>query len=184
MSASSRADTQEHRYDPLLRTIWWLLTALMVLCLIIGPFCLFAYPLMLLSKSYFWAEFAKMGIGPSAVQWIGVLGVLGAVAFALTFLFLRHLRRMIDSVADGHPFDPVNADRLRQMAWLSVATQIVTIPMTKLVIWFDAMPQKPNVHHDSDGISIGAILLTLVLFVLARVFRTGAEMQEDLEGTV
>ena len=56
--------------------------------------------------------------------------------------------------------------------------------MTRLIVWFDALPQKPNVHHDSDGLSMGAIILTLVLFVLARVFRTGAEMQDDLEGTV
>jgi hypothetical protein len=62
--------------------------------------------------------------------------------------------------------------------------QIVAVPMTRLIVWFDALPQKPNVHHNSDGISIGAILLTLVIFVLARVFRTGSELQADLEGTV
>jgi hypothetical protein len=70
------------------------------------------------------------------------------------------------------------------MAWLSIAIQILLVPMTKLIIWFDALPFKPNVHHNSDGISVGGIVLTLVLFVLARVFRTGADMQEDLEGTV
>jgi len=62
--------------------------------------------------------------------------------------------------------------------------QVVGVPMTKLLVWFDAMPHKPNVHHHEHGISIGTIILTLVLFVLARVFRTGAEMEQDLEGTV
>ena len=172
------------RRDSLLTLVWWLLTFLLALCLFVGLFCLLAYPVMLLNKDYFVAEFARSGISASAFPWIGVLGILGAAEFALSFLFLRHLRRMIDSVVDGHPFESMNAERLRRMAWLSIATQIVAVPLSRLVIWFDAMPQAPNVHHGNDGISIGSILLTLVLFVLARVFRTGAEMEQDLEGTV
>jgi hypothetical protein len=34
------------------------------------------------------------------------------------------------------------------------------------------------------GISFGGFLLALVLFILARVFRKGTEMREELEGTV
>ena len=172
------------RRDPLLTTVWWLLTALMILCLIVGVFCLIGYPILLLNKSYFLAEFAKSGIDASAFVWLGALGLVAAAELGLTYVFLRHLRRIIHSVAHGHPFDRANADRLRRMAWLSVAMQIVAVPMTRLIVWFDALPNEPNVHHNSDGVSIGTILLTLVIFVLARVFRTGAEMQEDLEGTV
>jgi Protein of unknown function (DUF2975) len=170
--------------DPLLTTVSWVLTALLILCLILGVFCLFAYPIILLNKGYFLTGFARTGIPAAAIPWIGVLGVIAAAELALTYVFLRNLRRIIDSVAHGHPFEPVNADRLRRMAWLSVAMQIVAVPMTRLIVWFDALPYEPNVHHNSDGISIGSILLTLVIFVLARVFRTGSEMQEDLEGTI
>ena len=175
---------QPRRSDPLLSAVWWLLTGLLVLCVIVGVAGLLWYPGLLANEAYFARRFARMGIEPSALQWVGLLGLLTAAAMALTFFFLRDLRRIIDSVAQGRPFDPVNADRLRRMAWLSIGIQIVLVPLTKLVIWFDALPYKPNVHHDSDGISIGGIVLTLVLFVLARVFRTGADMQEDLEGTV
>jgi len=177
-------DTRRGGHDPLLTTVLWLLTGLLVLCLFLGVFCLLAYPIMLLNQDYFLSEFAKSGIDASAFKWIGVLGVVGAAELALTYVFLRNLRKIIDSVTDGQPFDVLNADRLRRMAWLSVAMQIVAVPMTRLIVWFDALPQKPNVHHNSDGISIGAILLTLVIFVLARVFRTGSELQADLEGTV
>jgi hypothetical protein len=170
--------------DPLLTTVWWLLTTLLVLCMVLGVFCLLAYPAMLLNKGYFLGAFAKSGIDASAFGWIGVLGVIAAAELALTYFFLRNLRRIIDSVAHGQPFDVLNADRLRAMAWLSVGMQVIGVPMAKLIIWFDALPDKPNVHHHSGGISAGTILLTLVLFVLARVFRTGAEMQADLEGTV
>ena len=172
------------RHDALLTTVWWMLTALLVLCLVVAVFCLLAYPIILLNKAYLLPAFGKMGIAGSAIPWIGVLGAIAAVELALTYLFLRNLRRIIGSVANGRPFEAVNADRLRHMAWLSVAMQVVAVPMTRLIVWFDALPQAPNVHHNSDGISVGTILLTLVLFVLARVFRTGAAMQEDLEGTV
>jgi len=182
MSDSMDEDRREH--DPLLTLVWWVLTALMVLCLFLAVFGLGAYPIILANKAYFVAGFARSGIAESALPWIGVLGVLLAISMALTYLFLRNLRRMIDSVSHGRPFDRINAERLRQMAWLSIAIQVVALPMTRLIIWFDAMPQKPNVHHNSDGVSMGSILLTLVLFVLARVFRTGAQMQEELEGTV
>lgn len=183
-SSDLEATRPSGRSDALLITVSWLLAILLGLCVILGLFCLFGYPFMLLNKHYFLAEFAKNGIDASAFDWIGVLGLVAAVELALTFLFLGNLRRLIGSVAQGRPFDRLNADRLRRMAWLSVAMQIVGIPMTRLIVWFDALPQRPNVHHNSDGISIGTILLTLVIFVLARVFRTGAAMQEDLEGTV
>lgn len=180
----TESNVQAKPSDPLLTTLWWLVTVLLVLCVSVGVFCLLAYPIILLNKAYFAAGFAQMGIAESAMPWIGVLGVVAAIELALTYLFLRSLRQIIGSVIHGRPFDRANADRLRRMAWLSVATQIVAIPMTRLIVWFDALPHSPNVHHNSDGISSGSILLTLVIFVLARVFRTGAEMQDDLEGTV
>lgn len=34
------------------------------------------------------------------------------------------------------------------------------------------------------GIDASGILLVILLFILARVFRKGTEMREDLEGTV
>ena len=34
------------------------------------------------------------------------------------------------------------------------------------------------------GLDIEGILLALILFILARVFRHGARMRDDLEGTV
>jgi hypothetical protein len=101
----------------------------------------------------------------------------------LAFFFLRHLRRIVDSVSQGDPFVPVNADRLRYMAWLALVMQAVLIPFTGLFVWFDALPQKANVHYN-DNNWFGGLLLALLLFVLARVFRVGTEMREELEGTV
>ena len=132
----------ESKRDPLLTIVWWLLTLTLLLCVVVGLFCLLAYPAMLLNKAYFLGEFAKSGIPASAFPWIGVLGVVAGAELALTFLFLLNLRRIIDSVAAGQPFAAANADHLRRMAWLSVVMQVVGVPMTKLLVWFDAMPHK------------------------------------------
>ena len=166
--------------DALLTSVWWLLTALMGLCLILGAGGLLAYPYLLINQADIVARMAGMGIEASALPWLGALGGLVAAVSALTFFFLRHLRRIVDSVADGQPFEPLNADRLQAMAWLSIAIQVAVVPMTRLIVWFDALPYKPNVHHDSDGVEIAGIVLTLVLFVLARVFREGTRLRDDL----
>lgn len=139
---------------------------------------------LFIRRDEFGARLAQQGIGAEAVPWIALIMVAAAAVVALGFFFLRYLRQIVDSVAHGDPFAPTNADRLRNMAWLALAIQAMAIVATPLVIWFDAAPFKPNVHHGSDGLSYGGLLLALILFVLARVFRVGAEMREEIEGTV
>jgi Fe-S cluster assembly ATPase SufC len=39
-------------------------------------------------------------------------------------------------------------------------------------------------HGQVGGLDMTGILLVIILFILARVFRHGAAMREDLEGTV
>ena len=70
------------------------------------------------------------------------------------------------------------------MGWLALAIQLVAVPMTRLAVWFDAAPFAPNFHHNENGISVGGLILVLILFVLARVFREGARLREEVEGTI
>lgn len=112
---------------------------------------------------------------------IGGFLALVAVMAALGFLFLRLLRRIVDSVAEGDPFIPENAVRLDRMGWLAVSIQLIAIPAGGLTGWIAHVGRVPPVDV---GLSVGGILLALILFVLARVFRRGAAMRDDLEGTV
>ena len=184
MADPTETSSSEASRDPLLSFARLVLTA----ALVIAALCVLALPVALIAAAVRWddwtARLAASGIGADAAPWILLLMVLVALMFALGFFFLRHLRRIVDSVALGDPFAPVNADRLRSMAWLALAIQAIAIPATKLAIWFDAAPHRANVHHGDDGLSLGALLLVLILFVLARVFRTGAVMRDELEGTI
>lgn len=116
-----------------------------------------------------------------AIVAMQLIFVLIAAMAGMAYHWLRELRRVVDSVGLGDPFIPENADRLARMGWLTVAIEAVSIPVGGIGQWLAATIKDAT----SDfGLSIGGILLALVLFILARVFREGARMRSDLEGTV
>lgn len=127
------------------------------------------------------AKLAAEGIPDSGVYVILTLlaGVLALMV--LGFYFLRHLYRIIGSVGDGDPFNPVNADRLRAMGWLVLSSQPLMWLLGLIGHWFERYTDKADTEI---GLSLGAMLLAVILFILARVFRTGTQMREELEGTV
>ena len=170
--------------DRLLQVTRLMLTLLMVLVVLAGAALLLTMPILVFRYADVSRDLAASGVDEASIPWLVGMVLGGALICALSFFFLRHLRRVVDSVREGDPFVPINAERLRHMAWLAVAVQAVLLVVAPLVMWFDALPHKQNVRHNSDGISFGALVLALLLFVLARVFRRGTEMRDELEGTV
>ena len=147
-----------------------------------------AYPALLLNQDAVAAELAKVNVKMDQAFY-GALGIIllcvsGFLALMIWFLVL--LRRIVDTVGEGDPFVPANADRLSRMGWITIGSQLLLIPAGAMVLWFaEVFKDAEDVHINGDvDISGGAIVLTLVLFILARVFRLGAAMREDLEGTV
>lgn len=117
---------------------------------------------------------------------IGLLLTVLAIVVAL-FVFFGNLRAMIDTVGDGEPFVPVNARRLNLMAWLMLTVQVLKWPAVALGAAIASWAEKfdeVDVNLDISGIDLSGILMVLVLFILARVFRKGTEMREEMEGTV
>ncbi|ANY18709.1 hypothetical protein A6F68_00174 [Tsuneonella dongtanensis] len=145
-------------------------------------------PAMLLNQAWILAAVADEGVtaGPEIFGAIGITLVCIAAFIALAIWFLILLRRIVDTVGKGDPFVPENANRLARMGWIVVGTQVLSIPGGAMVLWLaEVFKEAENIHVNGDvGISGGAIVLILVLFILARVFRQGAAMREDLEGTV
>lgn len=124
------------------------------------------------------------GLPPVSGFWavIGLI-LLGGAMIAAVFRFLQLLRRIVVSVGEGDPFIPENAARLQYMAWLSLAVQGLAIPMGALGMWVGQFGDKADADLDVT-VDANGLILALVLFILARVFRRGAEMREELEGTV
>ncbi|MEO1709596.1 MAG: DUF2975 domain-containing protein [Pseudomonadota bacterium] len=148
-----------------------------------------AAPLMLIFNERVSVEFAEKVGEVSGGTFIGMTLTLMAIAFgiiAAAFVFFGKLRAIISSVGDGDPFAPENADRLNLMAWLLLGIQALMIPAMALGLVFTKWADKVE---DADisieaGLDIEGILMVIVLFILARVFKHGAAMREDLEGTV
>ena len=67
------------------------------------------------------------------------------------------------------------------MGWIAIASHFLAIPLNMVSQWLANFSDRFVVNF---GISLAGLLLALVLFILARVFREGARMREDLEGTV
>lgn len=118
---------------------------------------------------------------------VGMLGIALAILVAM-FFFFGKLRAIIDTVGQGDPFAPANAERLNLMAWLLLATQLLTWPLVAFALqfaqWADELEGVSLEAQLDAGLDLTGILTVLILFILARVFRHGATMRDDLEGTV
>ena len=170
--------------DPLLGTVRAALSVGMIFGIVLSAATIAAIPLALVWRTRLLAEIARRGafaVPPEFIWVICGICVMIAIAAAFGFLFLRELRRIIDTVAEGDPFTPDNAMRLQRMGWLTVAIQLIAIPAGGLAAWAAYLA---HVHDVSVSFSLGGIFLALILFVLARVFRKGADMRAELEGTV
>ncbi|RVQ67812.1 DUF2975 domain-containing protein [Croceicoccus ponticola] len=130
------------------------------------------------------AEIAESG-GPASAYFVIVGMILMAlVLIAMVALFITHLRHIVDTVADGDPFIPVNAMRLAHMAWLSLGIFVMTIPVSIAATWLEKVLEHGQDIEVETDFDINTLFLVLTLFILARVFRKGSQMREELEGTV
>lgn len=176
--------------DPLLLAAKVVLAFIMGVCAFATFFLLIGAGAIPFVHDNIAAELVADGKGPlpDGFFW-AVSALLLAVAALLGMLiyFLLLLWRIIGSVGEGDPFVPENADRLSRMGWVAVAGNLLAFLMGGLVIWIANIAQDlgEDVHFDGEvDFAGGGLLLILVLFILARVFRQGAAMREDLEGTV
>ena len=170
--------------DPLLGTVRVALSVGMVIAILITMASLGSIPLALVSRGRIIAEIARRGsvtIAPDFIWVICGICLLIALAAFIGFRFLRELRRIIDTVAEGDPFIPDNAIRLQRMGWLALAIQLIAIPAGVLSGWASYLA---HARYVDISFSFSGALLALILFVLARVFRKGSDMREELEGTV
>lgn len=175
--------------DPLLAAMRVLLLFFIVVIGVFAAALAVCAPLVAIFKHRVVAEFAASGAKDAAALYPALPFVLLALAalVASGVYFLILLKRIAASVGEGDPFAPVDATRLARMGWTLLGAQIAAVPIGACVVWIaKIVSDKPDDVHAGDdfGFSGGGILLTLVLFILARVFRHGAAMREELEGTV
>jgi hypothetical protein len=177
--------------DPLLAIAKALLWFLMGVMLLGAAACVVAVPLLHFFQHDITVELGKAApnLSMTSFFWIVTGLILCAIALLLIlFRLFQLLKRIVDTVGEGDPFVPLNATRLTQMAWLTLAVQVVSMTIGGIATWLDHVAgDAPHIRGQiqvDDGISMNGLLLMLILFILARVFRQGAAMRAELEGTV
>ena len=170
----------------------WLLGATIGLCwtmlVLLGigfGALLLSIPSLFVFKGRILGEIASKypGHGVAEYPWIVVILIASAIIVALTFLFFKALLDIIMSVATGDPLTTENAARLERMGWLAIGVKAFGFVAAAIAAEFAKMLPKANLKFDGD-LDPSAVMLVLLLFVLARVFRAGAAMRAELEGTV
>lgn len=114
------------------------------------------------------------------IQAMRTLFLIGLAAVAVAWVIITRLRAMIATVSAADPFVANNAARLYQIGWALVGWQLLDLAMGGVVTWIgrigaDAVGWTPT---------LAGWVVTLLVFVLARVFAAGTAMRDELAGTV
>jgi hypothetical protein len=115
------------------------------------------------------------------VMGLRAIAALGLVGTLFNYAGLKRMLAIVATVREGDPFVAANASRLRAIAWIMVALQLLS-----MVIGAIGRPIAETAHQlkIDAGFSVNGWLAVLLTFLLARVFAEGTRMRDDLEGTV
>ncbi len=169
--------TQSRPVDPLLGFTLFLLRLIMVVMgalILIGVLAIAA--LLLVPEQQL---LPRLSAGDT-IWWVTAGAAMLVGILGLGIAFVRTLTQIILSVGEGDPFRPENADRLSRMGWIALALQGCNLVLVPVV---GAIAERIGEGNGVD-VSLDSLVLALVLFILARVFRHGTALRDDLEGTV
>jgi len=108
---------------------------------------------------------------------MAALGLIGCVAVRQ---ILVALGAILSSVRAGDPFVAANAARLQRIGWALLLLQVLDLADGMFVLGFDRL----GVDHATWVPGFTGWVAGLMMFVLARVFRAGAAMRDDLAMTI
>jgi DUF2975 family protein len=116
--------------------------------------------------------------------WFAIAGA--AVMMGLVLWILSELIALCRSVRDGHPFDAGNAMRIRRLALALALSELARAAIVYAANAFVAAQFAADHLHFTarPRLNAFAIVTALILLVLAEVFRTGTELDEDQSLTV
>jgi hypothetical protein len=168
----------------ILRVTRWLVYLIMGLIAAVGVILAFVSVAMPFHWTEAVAEILKEHPGMDTSTLLPHLYIVFAFAIVImgiVWTIMRKLLAIIGSVEQGNPFVMANAARLRAIGWLMVAAQVVAVPLA--IMAAETADLFGENHVDFD-VSLNGLLAILLVFILSGIFKRGAEMREELEGTV
>lgn len=160
----------------ILRILNWLNWGIGVPAVLIGLAVGFAAPDQFLTA----ARAGGSGSPEAMLMWMQIALPMTAPMIVLVHIIFTRLIAIIDSIGGGTAFSTLNADRLRTIAWALLGTQSIDLVVGLYTVWVS----EQTGEYMGWGFGLTGWLAVLLLFVLAHMFREGAVMREELEGTV
>lgn len=163
----------------------WAIRVANILNWIFGLLLTLLFALMLIAPDLFRAELAKIfdqagNAGNAVYYWLLATVGLAVPTAVLVHMILTRLAALVRSARDTNALTDENAQRLTTIAWCLLVINLIDLPYGYLATW----ASKVSGEYFGWSPSFTAWLAALMLFILARVFRHGAQMRADLEGTV
>lgn len=110
-----------------------------------------------------------------------LVALVGLAAVPVVHVILIRIRTIVDTVRVGDPFVMANAARLQSIARAVLVLALLHLAVGAIATAASTATAPFDINWSFSPTRWVAVLL---LFVLARVFEQGAQMREDLEGTV
>lgn len=159
------------------------LRSLIILNWIAGSLIFALLAISFLAEEWTWRA---LGVGRVAghegiVAGMRAIMVIGIVGAPVAHVVFRQLLRIVESVRVRAAFCAENAGRLRTIAWALLALELLHVGVVAIASAVST-PEVPL--RITSNFNLTGWLAIILLFVLAQVFREGARMREDLEGTI
>lgn len=110
-----------------------------------------------------------------------LVALIGLCAVPVVHFILGRILAIVDTVSVGNPFVMANAARLQKIAWAVLILELSHLAVGAVAASVSTAAAPFDINWSFSPTRWVAVLL---LFVLARVFEQGAQMREELEGTV
>ena len=119
----------------------------------------------------------------SLMPWwlLALLWTHALVGLGLLLLIFHHLRRIVQRVRDGMPFDAQNAVWMRRIGLLFLGLTLfngLARSVTAMAVRGNVVSSTISVARSVD-LDFGNIFIALVVIALAEVFRRGTELEHE-----
>lgn len=134
---------------------------------------------------------ARVRLLPASRRFVLLTSAASLLWWACYLIVLLQLRRVCSTASAGRPFPWENVRRIRLMGWAVVGTAVVDLLIDAVALAY--LTTRVTVAGEPARVPaslllyefpFGTILAGLAVFVLAEIFKTGADLEDDQALTI